>query len=143
MIYTQPEFGLIQAYDAKAHRLVWENDQVLLAGLVGNSRDTIIGITDCCPNIVGYSGFVGLDVHKGELLWELEENQIAPGLIDDRAKILFGYFIYSRSNEKNLIFINPKTGSVEAEINLEREPYSFTAQEGYIFVNDGDFVIVP
>jgi outer membrane protein assembly factor BamB len=99
-IYSQPEFGLVRAYDAQENTLVWENDQVLLAGLVGSTSDTIIGITDNNPNWFGYSGFVGLDARSGELLWELEENQM------DERITLFGHFIFSRSNEKKLISVN-------------------------------------
>jgi outer membrane protein assembly factor BamB len=142
-IYTQPEFGLVQAYDAETQELIWENDQVLLVGLVGSTGDVIIGITDDNPNWIGYSGFVGLDATTGELLWELEEDQVAPGLVDDTAKILFNHFVYSRSNEKKLIFIDPNTGLVETEINLEHNPANIRAEGNYIFVNDGDDVIIP
>jgi hypothetical protein len=143
VIYTQPEFGLVQGYEARDHALVWENDQVILAGLIGSSGDTIVGITDCCPAVAGFSGFAGLNAHSGEIEWELEEGDIPLLLADDRVEILFDHLVYPLSNERKLIFINPKTGSVETELILEREPYRLTAQDGFIFVNDGDYVIEP
>jgi len=139
IVYSQPEFGLVRAYDAQKNTLVWENDQVLLGGLVGSSGDTIIGITDCCPNIVGYSGFVGLDAHSGDLLWELKESQI--NFYD--AEILFDYFVFPRGNQETLAFMDPKTGRVVAEIKLEHKAYNIKAGGDFIFVNDGDDVIIP
>lgn len=139
-IYSQPEFGLASAYDAQTKRLVWENDQILLAGLIGSSGNTIVGITVCCQNVFSLSGFVGLAAGTGEVLWKIETAMQALSI---KADILAGYFVYSPLNQAKLIFIDPKTGSVKADIDLDRDPTSFTIEEGYLIVNNGASVILP
>jgi len=100
-ILSDEDLGYAWAVEAMTGRQLWENDDLRINRLVGDSRGTLVAMYEDTGRLY-YPLLVGLDSATGQRKWRAEVHATQRGVV------LGGYLLYGRLSE--LVFVEPDTG---------------------------------
>jgi outer membrane protein assembly factor BamB len=113
ILYSHRGYGITQAYSADDHKLLWENSQVVLSDILGDSNGVLVGTTDFHKSIVGIN-------NEGNTIWEYVDDDVSI-----YTPIVSGWLIFPSGTKH--FFIHPETGEVSAEFKFGDDNIYFEA----------------